>query len=76
MGHDAEAVADAPFRPQFNRAVSEKMAEHGKERILADSPRGRISIKEKLAEMREKAYGQKAPEKADLQKGRGKEETL
>jgi len=26
--------------------------------------------------MREKAYGQRAPEKADLQKGRGKEETL
>ena len=76
MGHDAEAVADAPFRPQFNRAVSEKMAEHGKVQMLADSPRGRISIKEKLAEMREKAYGQKAPEKADLQKGRGKEETL
>ena len=76
MGHDAEAVADAPFRPQFNRAVSEKVAEHGKVQMLADSPRGRISIKEKLAEMREKAYGQKAPEKADLQKGRGKEETL
>ena len=76
MGHDSEAVADAPFRPQFNRAVSEKMADHGKVQMLADSPRGRISIKEKLAEMREKAYGQKAPEKADLQKGRGKEETL
>lgn len=76
MGHDSEAVADAPFRPQFNRAVSEKMADHGKVQMLADSPRGRISIKEKLAEMREKAYGQKAPEKADLQKGRGKEESL
>ena len=76
MGHDAEAVADAPFRPQFNRAVPEKVAEHGKVQMLADSPRGRISIKEKLAEMREKAYGQKVPEKADLQKGRGKEETL
>ena len=76
MGHDAEAVADAPFRPQFNRAVSEKVAEHGKVQMLADSPKGRISIKEKLAEMREKAYGQKAPEKADLQKGRGKEESL
>ncbi len=76
MGHDAEAVADAPFRPQFNRAVSEKVAEHGKVQMLADSPRGRISIKEKLAEMREKAYGQKAPEKPDLQKGRGKEESL
>ena len=56
MERDAEAVADAPFRPQVNRAVSEKVAEHGKERMLADSPRGRISVKEKLAEMREKAY--------------------
>lgn len=76
MGRDAEAVADAPFKPQFNRAVSEKIAEHGKERMLADSPRGRISVKEKLAEMREKAYGQKAPEKPDISKGKGKEESL
>ena len=77
MGRDAEAVADAPFRPQVNRAVSEKVAEHGKERMLADNPRGRISVKEKLAEMREKAYyGQKPSEKPDISKGRGKEETL
>ena len=76
MGRDAEAVADAPFKPQINRAVSEKTAEHRKERILADSPRGRISVKEKLAEMRQKAYGQKAPEKPDISKGKGKEESL
>ena len=76
MGRGAEAVADAPFRPQIDRAVSEKMAEHGKERMLADSPRGRISVKEKLAEMREKAYGQKMPEKPDVSKGKGKEESL
>ena len=76
MGHDAEAVADAPFRPQFNRAVSEKAAEHGKERILADSPRGRISIKEKLAEMREKAYGQKEPKKPEVSKSKDKQEIL
>ena len=76
MGHDAEAVADAPFRPQVNRAVSEKVAEHGKERMLADSPRCRISVKEKLAEMRERAYGQKMPEKPDISKGKGKEESL
>ena len=75
-GRDAEAVADAPFKPQMNRAVSEKTAEHRKERILADSPRGRISVKEKLAEMREKAYGKKMQEKPDLQKGKGKEESL
>ena len=76
MGRDAEAVADAPFRPQVNRAVSEKVAEHGKERMLADSPRGRISVKEKLAEMRERAYGQKPPEKPDISKGKGKEKSL
>lgn len=35
------AVADE----LFNQAVSEKVADHGKERMLADSPRGRISIK-------------------------------
>ena len=76
MGRDAEAVADAPFRPQVNRAVSEKVAEHGKERMLADNPRGRISVKEKLAEMRERAYEQKPPEKPDISKGKGKEESL
>lgn len=76
MGHDAEAVADAPFKPQINRAVSEKVAEHGKEWMLSDSPRGRISIKEKLAEMRQKAYGQKMPEKPEISKGKGKEESL
>lgn len=76
MGHDAEAVADAPFKPQINRAVSEKVAEHGKEQMLSDSPRGRISVKEKLAEMRQKAYGQKMPEKPEISKGKGKEESL
>lgn len=73
---EAEAVADVPFKPQINRAVSEKVAEHGKERMLSDSPRGRISIKEKLAEMRQKAYGQKMPEKPEISKGKGKEESL
>ena len=76
MGHDAEAVADAPFKPQINRAVSEKVAEHGKGQMLSDSPRGRISVKEKLAEMRQKAYGQKVSEKPEISKGKGKEESL
>ena len=76
MQDGVEAVADEPCKPTFNRAVSDKVAEHGKERMLADSPRGRISIKEKLAEMRDKAYGQKTPEKSEMQKGRGKEEML
>ena len=81
MQDSVEAVADESFKPTFNRAVSEKVAEHGKERMLADSPRGRISIKEKLAEMtaklgKDKAYGQKTPEKPDISKGKGKEESL
>ena len=76
MEREAEAVADAPFKPQINRAVSEKVAEHGKERMLSDSPRGRISVKEKLAEMRQKAYGQKVSEKPEISKGKGKEESL
>ena len=75
-GRDTEAVADAPFRPQMNRGVSEKIAEHGKERMLADSPRGRISVKEKLAEMREKAYGQKTSNKLETFKSKDKQETL
>ena len=35
-----------------------------------------LTLKEKLAEMREKAYGQKPPEKPDISKGKGKEESL
>lgn len=76
MEREAEVVTDAPFKPQINRTVSEKVAEHGKERMLSDSPRGRISVKEKLAEMRQKAYGQKMPEKPEISKGKGKEESL
>lgn len=76
MGRNVEVVEGAPFRPQIDRAVSKKMAEHGKERMLADSPIGRISVKEKLAEMRQKAYGQKAPEKPDISKGKEKEKCL
>lgn len=54
----------------------QQLVQHGKERMLSDSPRGRISIKEKLAEMRQKAYGQKMPEKPEISKGKGKEESL
>lgn len=56
------------FKSKFNRAVSEKVAEHGKERMLADSPRERISAKEKLAEMREKAFRQQLSEKLIVKK--------
>ena len=30
MGHDAESVADAPFRPQVNRAVSRRWRSMGR----------------------------------------------
>ena len=35
---------------------------------VADVPRGRISVKEKLAQMREKAYGKKSLETPDISK--------
>ena len=73
---DIQAVAEEPLKPVASFLMSEKVAEHGKERMLSDSPRGRISIKEKLAEMRQKAYGQKMPEKPEISKGKGKEESL
>lgn len=52
-----------------------------KEQMLADSSRGRVSVKEKLAEMsakigRNKANVQKSVEKPDITKGKGKEESL
>ncbi len=56
--------------------MNEKLAEHRKDRILADSPRGRISVKEKLAEMRKKAYDQKVPVKLDISRMKGKKESL
>ncbi len=46
MGHDAEAVADAPFRPQINRAVSEKVAEHGKVDVGRQSERSHFRKRE------------------------------
>ena len=46
MGHDAEAVADAPFRPQFNRgSIGKGSGTWGRRGCWYDSPRGRISIK-------------------------------
>ena len=34
MRRDAETVADAPFRLQIDRAVSERVEEHGKEKSV------------------------------------------
>ena len=72
---DTDMVADAPAKPVAAWTMSERIAEHRNEKRLADSPNGRISIKEKLAEMKEKASGQKLPDKPEL-KGKGKEESL
>ena len=60
---DIQAVADEPLKPVASFLMSERIAEHGKERMLADSSRGRVSVKEKLAEMKQKISDQKMPEK-------------
>jgi hypothetical protein len=60
---DIQAVADEPLKPVASSLMSERIAEHGKERMLADSSRGRVSVKEKLAEMKQKISDQKMPEK-------------
>ena len=60
---DIQAVADEPLKPAASFLMSERIAEHDKERMLADSSRGRVSVKEKLAEMKQKISDQKMPEK-------------
>ena len=56
--------------------MSERIAEHDKERMLADGSRGRVSVKEKLAEMKQKISDQKMLEKPKVTKSKGKEESL
>ena len=73
---DIQAVADEPLKPVASSLMSERIAEHGKERMLADSSRGRVSVKEKLAEMKQKISDQKMPEKPEVTKSKGKEESL
>lgn len=41
----------------------ERIVEHDKDRMLADGSKGRVSVKEKLAEMKQKISDQKMPEK-------------
>lgn len=69
-------VADKPVKPVASFLMSERIAEHDKDRMLADSSRGRVSVKEKLAEMKQKISGQKLPEKPEVTKSKGKEERL
>ena len=71
-----DMVADESAKPVASWTMSERIAEHNGEKKLADGQKGRISIKEKLAEMKEKVSGQKTPEKLELGKGKRKEESL
>lgn len=78
---DIQAVADEPLKPGASFLMSECIAEHDKERMLADGSRGRVSVKEKLAEMRarlgkNKVDVQKALEKSNIAKIKIKEESL
>ena len=73
---DIQAVADEPLKPVASFLMSERIAEHDKERMLADGSRGRVSVKEKLAEMKQKISNQKMPEKPEVTKNKGKEESL
>ena len=54
----------------------ERIVEHDKDRMLADGSKGRVSVKEKLAEMKQKISDQKMPEKPEVTKSKGKEESL
>ena len=73
---DIQAVAEEPLKPVASFLMSERIAEHDKERMLADGSRGRVSVKEKLAEMKQKIFDQKMPEKPETVKSKGKEESL
>ena len=73
---DIQAVADEPLKPVASFLMLERIAEHDKERMLADGSKGRVSVKEKLAEMKQKISDQKMPEKPEVTKSKGKEESL
>ena len=73
---DIQAVAEEPLKTVASFLMSERIAEHDKERMLADGSGGRVSVKEKLAEMKQKIFDQKMPEKPETVKSKGKEESL
>mgnify|MGYP005801795347 CR=1 FL=1 len=73
---DIQAVADELLKPVASFLMSERIAEHDKERMLADGSRGRVSVKEKLAEMKQKISDQKMLEKQGITRSKGKEESL
>ena len=70
---DIQAVAEEPLKTVASFLMSERIAEHDKERMLADGSRGRVSVKEKLAEMKQKIFDQKMSEKLNT---KSKEECL
>lgn len=53
-----------------------ELDERGEEGIDIDAPKGRVSVKEKLADMRKKVYGEKVSEKLEVTNGKSKEEVL
>ena len=71
-----EMVADEPIKPVASWTMSEHIVEHRGEKMLADNQKGRVSIKEKLAEMKEKALGKNVLAKTENLKGKEKEESL
>lgn len=73
---DIQAVAEETIKPVASFLMSERIAEHDKERMLADGQRGRISIREKLTEMKEKAFEYNMPDKRECSKSKDKQETL
>ena len=64
------------IKPVASFLMSERIAEHDKDRMLAEGSRGRVSVKEKLAEMKKKACGHNMTDKREFSKSKVKQETL
>ena len=78
---DIQEVTDELLKPVASFLMSERITEHDKERMLADGSRGRVSVKEKLAEMKarlgkDKVDVQKTLKKSNIEKIKIKEESL
>ena len=74
-------MTDELLKPVASFLMSERITEHDKERMLADGSRGRVSVKEKLAEMKarlgkDKVDVQKTLKKSNIEKIKIKEESL
>lgn len=69
-------VAEKIAKPVASWTMSERIAEYEKSRMMADKGTERISVKEKLNEMRQKVCEQKNVSEPDLTKNKGKEESL